>query len=111
MDGNFVALIGRSKALNSKVFSLVRLQLLASLAAFEPDGVTYRELKASLGLSDGALFSNLKALQMTGYVKREEVKFEGKNLDLFKLTPEGNAEWEAAAEWLREFLDFGGSKT
>lgn len=107
MDGNFLALIEESRALNSRVFSLVRLQLLASLASLGADGATYRELKAALQLSDGALYSNLNVLIAMGYVKSGRVTVEKKELESYRITAEGVAQWNSVKEWLCKFLACG----
>jgi DNA-binding MarR family transcriptional regulator len=103
---NFMALIEESKALNSKVFSLIRLELLSNLATFEKDGISYRELKATLNVTDGNLFTNLKVLQEMGYIKLlKEVKIEGKKLDAYIITKEGLEEWIKTKNWLRKFVE------
>jgi hypothetical protein len=42
MNHDVLSILNESEALNAKIFSLVRLKLLASLAALGPDGATYR---------------------------------------------------------------------
>jgi len=111
MEEDFLSLVAQAKALNSKVFSLARLELLAGLAAYGPDGVTYRELKAGLGLTDGALFANLKALREMGYLNSKTVKFEEKELELFCITPEGSAQWKQVRAWLCQFVACGRDRT
>jgi len=108
MDSDFLALLEESKALNAGIFSLIRLQLLSSLAAVSPDWSTYREFKASLQVSDGALYSNLKALMEMGYVKSKTIKLEGKELESYQITTEGLLEWERVKNWLKIFLKCGG---
>lgn len=103
-------LIADSKSLNSSVFSLMRIQLLSSLSVVGSDGATYRELKAWLDLSDGALYSNVKALEETGYVKSEKISLEGKELESYRLTEEGRAQWRQVKMWLCDFLHCGGKK-
>src|SRR3989344_2341326 len=93
MDGDFLSLIEESKALNSSVFSLIRLQLLSSIASVGRDGVTCRELKAALNVTDGALYTNLKALEGNGYVKSKTISLEGKELESYQITPEGQQAW------------------
>jgi len=105
MREDFLKLIDESKALNSKVFSLIRLQLMANLDLFGEDGITYRELKAGLDLNDGVLFSNLQTLQEMGYIKQSTIRFENKDLQLWQITPEGSNEWNSIREWLRKFLN------
>lgn len=104
VDSSFLSLIAESKGLNSSVFSLIRLQLLSSLATVNQDGATYREMKAALDLSDGALYSNLKALEEMGYLKSEKITIEGKELESYKITAEGLNEWNQVRAWLMKFL-------
>lgn len=108
MQVDFLSLMDESQTLNSKLFSLVRLKLLGSLFVLGPDGATYRELKATLGVSDGVLYSNLNVLKDMGYLESEKVEFEGKELELFTITPEGKEEWCRIKAWLCDFLQCGG---
>ncbi|MBI5037000.1 transcriptional regulator [Candidatus Micrarchaeota archaeon] len=110
METDFLAVTEEAKALNSDVFSLTRLQLLANLAVTGQDGASYRELKAWLGLSDGALYSNMDALEKMGYVKSEKVEFEGKELKAYTLTAEGMTEWARVRNWLHKFIGCEGRK-
>jgi len=108
MNSDFLSLIKESEALNSDVFSLIRLLLLSSIANVGKDGVTYRELKAALGVSDGALFTNLSFLEKTGYVTSKEITLEGKNLKSYQITQEGLLAWERISNWLKKFVECGG---
>jgi DNA-binding PadR family transcriptional regulator len=109
VDNNFIELIDDSKTLNSKIFTLLRLELLSIIASLGEDGITYRELKASLGVrSDGALYSNLKALEKMEYIKSVPVKIENKELESYKITTEGQIEWERIKTWLRKFVSSDG---
>ena len=110
MGSDFFSLIEESTILNSRVFSLIRLQLISNLAAFGDDGVTCRELKAALRVSDGSLFANLKALEDMGYIKKEPVKIEKKSLDSYVITEEGFQEWVRIKAWLKKFLETGGAE-
>ena len=105
MQQDFLKLIDEAQALNSKLFSLIRFELMANLAVFGDDGVTYRELKAALKLSDGVLYSNLQTLATMGYVNISTIKYENKDLQLFKITPEGTNEWKNVRSWLCKFLN------
>lgn len=96
-----------ARLLNSDVFSLTRLQIMSSLAIVGDDGITYRELKASLGLTDGALYTNLKALERMKYLTEREVLLEGKRLTAYKITGEGFAEWAKTKEWLKKLVECG----
>lgn len=102
---DFLGVLDKAKGLNSKVFSLTRLELLSQLARVAPDGVTFRELKAVLGLTDGALYANLKALQEMGYAQSETVNVSGKELEAFRITRDGLEEWTRVKTWLNEFAN------
>lgn len=104
MQENLLKVIENAQALNAKLFSLIRLELMANLAIFGEDGITYRELKSGLGLNDGVLYSNLQALQGMGYISTSTIKFENKELQLWKITPNGLNEWMNVRTWLCEFL-------
>jgi DNA-binding PadR family transcriptional regulator len=104
MQNDILSILNESEALNAKVFSLVRLKLLASLAALGLDGATYRELKAALDINDGVLFANLNVLKDMGYLTSEKITSEGKELELYIITPEGQDEWKRTKAWLCRFL-------
>lgn len=110
MSEDLLALVEESRALNPDVFSLIRLQLLSNLASLGSDGSTYRELKAVLQLSDGALYSNLKSLETMGYVTSKEVTLEDKELKSYQITEEGKVAWERVKSWLIKFLNCKGWK-
>jgi len=110
MERDLLALVEEARALNPDVFSLIRLQLLLNLANLWPEAVTYRELKASLQLSDGALYSNLKVLEGMGYVASGEVTLEERELKSYQITAEGKAAWEQVKAWLLRFLECGGER-
>ena len=109
MGDGFLHLVEESKALNSSVFSLIRLQLLSNLAGIHPEFVTFRELKALLGVTDGALYSNLKVLEKMSYVECRQVRLEGKQLESFRIASEGLAEWQKVASWLERLAKVGGN--
>ncbi|MCI0498042.1 MAG: transcriptional regulator [Thermoplasmata archaeon] len=108
MDEDVLTVVEGSRALNPAVFSLIRLQLLSNLADLGPESATYRELKAALQLSDGALHSNLKALEGMGYVRSTTITLEGKELKACQITVEGMLAWRRTKVWLRRFLGCGG---
>ena len=107
MQNDILSILNESEALNAKVFSLVRLKLLASLSALGKDGATYRELKAALNINDGVLFANLNVLKDMGYITSEKITSDGKELELYILTPEGHDEWKRTKTWLCRFLQCG----
>jgi len=104
MHSDFLSVMNESQALDAKVFSLVRLKLLASLAVLGPDGATYRELKAALGINDGVLFANLNVLKDNGYLVSGKITSDGKELELYTITQEGVEEWDRVKNWLCRFL-------
>ncbi|ACL17346.1 transcriptional regulator [Methanosphaerula palustris] len=107
MQDDILSILNESEALNAKVFSLVRLKLLASLAALGRDGATYRELKAALTINDGVLFANLNVLKDMGYLTSEKITSDGKELELYTITPNGQDEWKRVKTWLCRFLGCG----
>jgi len=108
LDGDLLALLAEPRGLNARIFSLLRLQLLQGLAPLGLDGATYREPKAALEVSDGALYANLKALIAMGYLEPEKVPVENKELESYRITPAGSAEWERVRGWLCRFCACGG---
>jgi DNA-binding MarR family transcriptional regulator len=107
MHTDMLSVLNEAQALNAKIFSLVRFKLLASLASLGPDGATYRELRAALDINDGVLYANLNVLKEMGYLTSEKITFEGKELELFRMTDEGQDEWVRVRTWLRRFLNCG----
>ena len=91
-----------SNKVNSKATSLIRCQILA-LLEYSLDGIQYRELKAVLGVSDGKLISNLTKLLEMGYVEKQEVKLDNKNLQIYILTEAGRKELRKIKNWMDSF--------
>ena len=108
LDGDLLGLLAESHGLNARVFSLLRLQLLQGLASLGPDGATFRELKAALEVSDGALYANLKALIAMGYLEPEKVQVENRELESYRITPAGLEEWKRVRGWLCRFCECRG---
>ena len=106
-DSNLLTLIADSKALNPELFSLTRMEIMSSLMELGRDGSTFRELKAVLGISDGALYSNLKKLEVMGYVELEKVEVERKELLSCNMTEEGTRVWNETKKWLKGMLECG----
>lgn len=100
MNDDVNRLLETSETLNSQVLSLTRCVILALLAYFV-DGVQYRELKASLKISDGKLISNLKLLKKLGYVEKNEVEVDRKKIDVYSLNPKGRNELNKIIEWMK----------
>jgi DNA-binding transcriptional ArsR family regulator len=105
MRDGLLGLVGESKALNSKLFSLPRLLILSALEELpEGEGATYRELKASLGLGDGVLFANLNVLAEMGYVKLETVKVGNEKMTSYAVTNQGREEFRMVKIWMKKLL-------
>ncbi len=103
---NLLELIEDASALNSKVFSLIRLELLANIAFFGEDGVSNRELASTLiNVSDGTLHANLKYLNEIGYISSEKVEIEDKDLYVYKITDIGLEEFQKIKKWLIKFVE------
>ena len=107
MTGDMLAVIKESKSLNSRLFSLIRMQIMSSLVELGRDGSSYRELKAVLQEDDGVLNSNLKSLESMGYLISSDIRIEGKNLKSYSITKDGEVTWIATKEWLRKMLECG----
>jgi len=107
---DLLELIDDAKALNSKVFSLIRFELLSNITMFGPDGISNRELSTTLEVSDGTLYANLKALEEMGYIKSKKVHFEGKELDTYTITQLGMEEWIKTKNWLKKFIGCGNNE-
>ncbi len=102
---NLIELVGESKALNSKLFSLPRLLILSALELLrEGDHITFRDLKNGLKLSDGALYSNINVLIESGFVKEEDVKLEKETLSGYSITPAGRAELRLVRAWMAKWV-------
>ncbi len=108
MPDDFIAIVEKSEDVNSALISRVRLEILWALSDLGEDGATARQLKAGLNLSDGVLYANLKKLVGMGYLRSEKVTLEGKELELYAITPEGLLEWRRVRGWLCKLLGCGG---
>lgn len=107
MDGNTLALLEEARALNSKLFTLPRLELLSVLDYYAPDSVEFRELKAALKMTDGKLLTNIYSLQKMGYVKSEKGNVENKTLTGYQITTEGRLDLAKVRAWLRKWAKEG----
>jgi DNA-binding PadR family transcriptional regulator len=72
------------------------------------DGVTYRDLKVALMVSDGALYSNIKALEAMDYVNSDKVKVENKTLERYRITEEGLRAFINVKRWLADLIKEAG---
>ena len=100
MNDDVSRLLETSETLNSQVLSLTRCVILALLAYFV-DGIQFRELKASLKISDGKLISNLNLLKKLGYVEKTEVEVDRKKIDVYSLNPKGRKELNKITDWMK----------
>jgi len=104
MPDDLIAIVEESEDVNSAIISRVRLEILWALSELGEDGATARQLKGGLNLSDGVLYANLKKLVEMGYLRSEKVTLEGKDLELYAITPEGLLEWRRVRGWLCKLL-------
>lgn len=104
MPDDLMDIVDESEEINTDLISKIRLELLWSLSDLGEDGATARQLKSALNLNDGAVYSNLKKLEYQGYLKRENIIFEGKELELWSMTSEGLKEWQKVKNWLCSLL-------
>lgn len=108
MKGNLLKIVDESEILNSKVFSLVRLKILWALSELGRDGATARQIRTGLKIgNEGTTYSNLNALAEMGYLKKEIVSFESKEMELYSITDEGLEEWEKIRNWLAMLINGG----
>jgi DNA-binding MarR family transcriptional regulator len=103
----FQDLILETDELNQSIFSLTRIKILHSLFYLGPDGATFREMSAGLGIPDGLLYSNLKKLEEMGLIRSQRIELEGKNLESYHFTEEGFLEWKRSIKWMNEFINYG----
>ena len=97
-------LLEQAAAVNSQLVSLPRIQLMQTFALYGADGIEFRELQASMGMSDGKLLSNLYALRDLGVVEEQKTKVENKIVTAYKVTDAGRAEWQRTRTWLLHWL-------
>jgi DNA-binding PadR family transcriptional regulator len=100
--GEIRELVREAHAFNSKLISVPRLLILASLEDLGLDGAAYRELKAGLEMEDGLLYSNLKALEETGYLEEKDVKLGNKEMASYHITDEGKEALNSARAWFEK---------
>src|SRR3989338_6422563 len=105
MKEDIIGLVGEAKILNSKVFSLPRILILTALEELGQDGATYRELKAGLEMEDGTLFSNLNVLEEMGYVKKEKIELEDREMHSYRIMGEGTDALKALRLWFKNWVD------
>ena len=104
MVSDRLLMLEAAKALNAKVVSLPRLELMGLLADVQSDGAEYRELKAALKVGDGKLVADLNTLIGMGYVVSKGIKVEKKTLTSYQLTSEGLEAWNRTRSWLSKWL-------
>jgi DNA-binding PadR family transcriptional regulator len=104
MPDDLIAIVEESEVMNGTLISRVRLEILWALSELGEDGATARQLKGGLNLNDGVLYANLRKLVDMGYLRFEKVTLEGKELELYSITPEGLLEWERIRGWLCKLL-------
>lgn len=101
-------IVEKAREINDDLISRYRLELLWALSELGEDGATTTQLKGALSLNDGALYSNLKKMGDMGVLKSESAILDGKELQLWSITPEGELEWKRISNWLCKLLNCGG---
>ena len=99
MSEDIRLLLDTSEKINSRIVSLTRCLILVLLAYFL-DGVQYREIRASLNISDGKLIANLNQLKTMRYIEKIEAEINDKKLDIYTLTEEGKKELNKVLKWM-----------
>lgn len=93
-----------SRRVNSKAVTLTRCLILV-LIGYSLDGIQYRELKATLRISDGRLIANLNQLTELGYIRKSEVELDRRKLDVYFLTDEGKDELKTMKQFIGLLLE------
>jgi DNA-binding MarR family transcriptional regulator len=104
-DRQFETILEFSRKINSNVINLTRSTLLAVICCFK-DGLQYRQLKASLNLSDGKLVSNLNKLREMGYLMKTEESLDNKMLDVYTISNTGEEELKKMLAWAQLISKF-----
>ncbi len=99
------------EGLDPVIHERVRLGILGLLA--QADELSFRDLKAALGVSDGNLASHLRLLEERGYVAVRKTFVGRRPRTYYHLTPEGRRRFlsylETLTDFLSEILHKGGS--
>ena len=96
--------IQKSQLLNPMLVKYPRLLIMRTLHN-HIDGCSYTELKAVLGLEDGNLYANLKALKKMHLISEDKnQKFEGRQITVYTRTQYGLDEYNKTRKVLREIL-------
>jgi DNA-binding PadR family transcriptional regulator len=85
--------------LSSKLFEPHRILLLKSL--FLQGQLDFRQLKHGLGISDGNLYSHLRALQQQDYIVVSKEIVDNKVRTTYEMTPKGKEDFEGLLQALR----------
>ncbi|MFX1394820.1 MAG: transcriptional regulator [Promethearchaeota archaeon] len=93
-------IIEDSEKINSNIFSLMRIILLA-LSTYFIDGLQFRELKTALKVSDGKLASNLRFLIKSGYISENQTTLDKKKIKFYSVTPDGRNEIDKILKWMK----------
>ncbi len=84
--------------INSKIFTPTRI-LILNLLKFHRDGLQFREMKESIRISDGNLYSNLEILKKLNLIQLEKVQIDNKMLDCYSISKEGTQELSKIDKW------------
>ena len=87
----------------------VRLAIVSALTVAPQ--LSFNELKATLGLSDGNLSAHSKSLEQAGYIKIEKTLKGRRSYTTMRLTHKGCASFGRYVETLRRIIDQGDNLT
>lgn len=99
MNDEISLLLNKSEKINGVTISLTR-SLILTLLSYFMDGIQWRELKASLNISDGKLISNLNKLIELQYINKCKEKINNRKVDIYVLNDNGKRELERIVEWM-----------
>jgi len=93
----------RPNLIDETIHQRTRLAIMASLAGV--NDLTFNELKADLGLSDGNLSAHATALERVGYLRITKAFAGRKPRTTLALTPRGRAALQKYVTMLQGILD------
>ena len=106
MEEKLKQIIESYYSVNSKVVTPTRL-LFLSLLKFHKEGLQFREFKESIQISDGNLYSNLEILKSFSFITSEKIEIDNKLIEVYNITPKGQAELKKTQKWLKNLQEFG----
>jgi DNA-binding MarR family transcriptional regulator len=90
--------------LNKTIHEQSRLKIMVTLASTRNDGMTFSDIKESLGMTAGNLSVQLKTLETAGYLTIKKYIEDNKSRTDISITPDGRTALIAYMESLESFL-------